>query len=368
MEKRPFLILLLPLILASLACQFGQQPDGASTEAENGQSAIATTIANISPFDEEETALKNVVGQSRANPLAPGTIVKEGIWEVEVLETERGEAAWQAVHLANVNNQLPPEGWEYLNAKLRIKNNELSSDESSFISTLTGDNRVQYHSFDTGVVSPEPRLETYLAGRTESTGWDTFIVRENEDNLMFVLDYLGDYDDPTIYLAIEAGASVTVDKETMMNIARTDLGTVQEQPVPFGQTATGEDWQLIVLDVRTGEDAWQQVLEENQFNDPPEDGMEYITVKLRARYIGLNEEGENIDDYSFFVRTNSGIEFDAPSVVEPEPTLDYHIYPGGEAEGWIVLTVPEKTKNLTMFFSPDSSGANDRYLSLGQGR
>lgn len=366
--KRPLFLFLIPLILASLACQTGQQPGSESTEAENGQSAIATTIADISPFGEDKEASENIIGITRANPFPPETIIKEGQWTIELLETERGEPAWQAVHLANPNNQLPPDGWEYLNAKLRIKNNELTTDESSLSISVTGDGRVKYPAYESSVVSPEPQLDTYLPGRTESEGWETFIVRKNEDNLMFVFSYYGDYDDPPLYLAIEDDAAVTVDEATMMSMTRTELGTTQDQPVPFGQTATGEDWQLIVLDVKTGDDAWNLVLEENQFNDPPEEGMEYIMVKLRARYIGLKEEGENIDDYSFFVRTNSGNEFDAPSVVEPEPNLDHHIYPGGEAEGWIVLTVPEKTKNLTLYFSPDSSGANDRYLSLGQGR
>jgi hypothetical protein len=369
-EKRPFLfIFFIILILPSLACQVGQQVEtNEGTEADRGKGAVATAVAGISDIVEGEEEPEYKAGETRAKPLPPGTSIKEGQWSIDVVEIERGEAAWQAVHLANPNNQLPPDGWEYLNVKLRIKNHELSSDESSFPYYVTGDNRVKYASYDFSVVSPEPALDTYIPGRTESEGWDTILIHENEDNLMFVFEDLESYDDPPIYLAIKEGASVTVDEEMLLGIARTDFGTTQDQPVPFGQTATGEDWQLIVLDVIKGEAAWEKIIEENQFNDPPEAGMEYIMAKLRIRYIGLNEHGQYIRDDAFSIRTNSGNEFETPSLVEPEPDLDFDLYPGGEAEGWVVLTAPEKTKDLALFFSPDASGANDRYLSLGQGR
>jgi hypothetical protein len=169
-------------------------------------------------------------------------------------------------------------------------------------------------------------------------------------------------------MAVEEGAAIIMDEAMLLGMTRTEFGTSQDQPVPFGQTATGEDWQLIVLDVLKGEAAWEKIVEENQFNDPPEAGMEYIMVKLRVRYIGLKEHGQYISGDAFSIRTNSGTEFEVPSLVDPQPNLAFNLYPGGEAEGWIVLTAPEKTKNLALYFSPDTSGANDRYLSLGQGR
>lgn len=368
-QKRPLSLLLLLLILPTLACQFGQQAGTATnTEAENGQSAIATTIAELSPFAEKESTAQPSLGESRANPLPPGTDIKKGNWSVEILETNRGETAWQAIHRVNSNNQLPPEGWEYFNVKMRIKNNELSTDKSSLYFYITGDNRIQYAFYQSGVVSPEPQLENYIPGRTESEGWESFLIQENEHNLMFVFEDIETYEDPPTYLAIEEGANIPIDDDMIQSITRTEFGTSQAQPVPYGQTATGEDWQIIVKDVLRGESAWNEIFEENQFNDPPESDMEYIMVKLHVRYIGFDEHGEHISDRPFTLHTNTGTEFDVPSLVDPEPTLNYTLYPGGEAEGWIVLTAPADTKDPTLFFSPDASGANNRYLSLGQGR
>jgi len=89
-----------------------------------------------------------------------------------------------------------------------------------------------------------------------------------------------------------------------------------------------------------------------------------------VRYIGLADGEHNVSDSAFTLLANSGAELDSPSVVSPEPELYFDLYAGGEAAGWIVLQAPEEAKNLVLYFNPayDGSGANGRYLSLGQGR
>lgn len=374
-DKRPFLIILLValfLILLLLftfwAYQMGQQVGNPlHTAAEGSQNPITTTMTEISPSNNSIDTAENAEtpsGTVRVNPLSAGSLIERHGWTIELLAFERGQTAWQTLHATHAPNPVPPEGKEYLNIKLRIRNN--TNEKTFFSFALTGDSLRKYYGFDHYLVSPKPWLEQTVPIGKESVGWDTFIVQENEQNLMLVFD-IGDYDDPPIYLALAEGTTIPFDP-SMVNIARTDLGVNQDQPVPFGQVATGEDWQLVVLDVIKGEEAWTRILDTNQFNDPPEAGMEYIMVKLRVRYIGTNDEGEAVSYAPFSMMTTSGDEFGHTAVVQPKPELDYILYPGGEAEGWIVLTVPEKAKNLTLFFSPDSSGANDRYLSLGQGR
>ncbi|MBE2221140.1 MAG: hypothetical protein IAF02_06345 [Anaerolineae bacterium] len=378
LDKRPFIIILLTtfilillLVFTVFAYQIGVragQQNGRenSSEERNEQQAsvMPTSNAKLPPLTNTENP-EDTVGNTRTNPLPVGSVIEAHQWTIEVLEKERGDQAWQTLHAAHPYNQVPAAGKEYLNIKLRIQNNDLT--EEKFLSFgLTGDSRIKYYSHENNLISPEPLLERFVPGRTEYEGWETFVIQENEENLMLVFD-IGEYNDPPIYLALEENAAIPFNK-TMVNITRTDLGIDPNQPVPFGQTATGEDWQIIVLDVVKGEDAWARILETNQFNDPPEAGMEYIMIKLAARYIGLADEGENISYSPFTIRTISGNEFDPASVVEPEPALDYNLYPGGEAEGWIVLAVPEEMKDFMLFFSPDYSGANDRYLSLGQGR
>ncbi len=373
MSKRPFFIimligffLILLLVLTFFAYQIGRRAGEQSEVGENekGQNAIATTIAGISPFNNSEENIENSIGTIRTNPHPAGSIVDAHQWTIEVIEVERGDSAWQSLHNAHPYNEVPLAGEEYLNVKLRVNNNALQEEFFSF--GLTGDALIKYLSHENSLISPEPWLERTVPARKEFEGWETFVIQEDEGNLMLIFD-IGDYDDPPVYLALEEGAHISFD-ESMVNITRTDLGITEEQPVPFGQTATGEDWQVIVQDYVKGDEAWEIILDENQFNDPPEDGMEYLMIKLWMRYIGANDEGANINYRPFTILTNSGKEFDNASVVVPEPALDYTVYPGGEVEGWIVMNIPEKPKSMMLYFSPDKSGANDRYLSLGQGR
>lgn len=366
-EKRPFLFILLCLWAVSLACRFEQAlpPFVAqeSSEEMEGETAVSPTqLPQQEPPDAAPT------GSSRANPYPPGTSITLNDWEVEVLDILRGDPAWQEIHLANSNNKQAPPGWEYLLLKIRLKNNSASEENQYFSIHVTGNGRVLHYSFNHSVVPPAPELAYHLVGGEESSGWHSLLIKQGEGNLMLYLEDGENYETPPVYLALEEGAAITVDRETLLNIPPSELGLSPQQPVPFGQTATGEDWQVIVLDVVRGDAAYQTLLKVNQFNDPPAEGMEYILVKLRVRYIGLQETEQYINERAFSLYDAAGSEYKSPSVVDPDPNLMYQLYAGGEADGWIVLQAPVETKNITLLFSPDNSGANERYLSLGQGR
>ena len=70
----------------------------------------------------------------------------------------------------------------------------------------------------------------------------------------------------------------------------------------YDYTIRNKDWEASVLETVRGEGAWLMVEDANMFNDPPEEGMEYITVKFRVRHIGTGEGYESIDG-SFFNST-----------------------------------------------------------------
>lgn len=360
-RRRNLVTLLAGLAFFLLACQLSSVAiTPAATAVPGPQPEAATNVATPTPLP----------GSSRANPISRGQTAVVGQFAITILETLRGDAAWQEIHLANRNNTPPPAGWEYLLVNLRAANTASSPEKGYLGLHVTGDGRVVHFSFNSGVVPPEPALDTELVGGAESSGWAAYLIREGEGNLMLVVEDYTNYDTPTTYLAIDESAAITVDRETMLGYTPTDLGLDRAQPVPFGQTATAEDWQIIVDDVITGPKAWEIVLDANQFNDPPPAGMMYVLVNVRARYIGLADGEHNISDSAFTLIANSGAELARPSIVSPEPELFFDLYPGGETSGWIVLQAPEEAKNLVLYFNPayDQSGANGRYLSLGQGR
>jgi hypothetical protein len=359
---------LLCLSCLSLACQLSSVvlTPTAVPRAESGVAVGGSDSSLLN--DTQEASL--LPGYSRANPLPVGQTAVAGQYAVTILETMRGDDAWQEIHLVNANNPPAPEGQEYLLVKMRVVDNGSSEEADSIGLHVTGDGRVVHFSFDSGVVSPEPALETDLAGGETSEGWEAYLIRQDESNLMLIMEDYTHFDTPNTYLAVEEGASIAVDRETMLGITPTDLGTDAANPAPFGQTATAEDWQIIVTDVLWGEQAWEVVLDANQFNDPPPEGMMYVLVNVRVRYIGLADGEHNVSDSAFTLLTSTGEEMTSPSVVSPEPELFFDLYAGGEVTGWIVLQAPQEAKNLALYFNPayDGSGVNGRYLSLGQGR
>jgi len=53
-------------------------------------------------------------------------------------------------------------------------------------------------------------------------------------------------------------------------------------------------------------------------------------------------------------------------VVAPAPALDVNLYPGGEAEGWVVVSAPPDEKGLVLNIKPlfSFSESNARYVAV----
>jgi hypothetical protein len=353
-----FLIALLLLMLSALACQHTSLVKQPTSPAE---SVLPTPAAAAS-------ATPSLPGLSRVNPM-PGTEPASLTnWEVHVLETVRGDDAWQMIQVANQSNEPPAPGEEYLLLRMRVRNKRVDEEKNSIGLHVTGNSLVLHFGFDAGVVEPEPWLETHLAGGAESEGWNAYRIRQDEGNLMLVIEDYFNLDEPTRYLALDEGASIETPIEALHSIKPTELGTEPAQPLPLGQIATSEDWQLRVREVVIGQEAWQMIIDANQFNDPPAEGMKYVLARVWVRYIGLQESGKNISGYSFTAGFGVETEYERPVVVEPEPELYAYLFPGGEAEGWVALQAPASQDELLLIFSPSFAGTeiNRRYLSLVQ--
>jgi hypothetical protein len=300
-------------------------------------------------------------------PFPAGEVASVPGWDVQVRELVRGDEAWQMVQAANMFNDPPLPGFEYvvlrLSAKSTAEDDELHEiGESDFF--VTGSGLVKR----TGgsVVDPEPQFDGEMFAGGEIEGWATYSVGEGEDQLILVYDPLFAFDEDVLrFIAINEGASIGVSPE-LADIEPTDVGTSRGNAVPFGETATSEDWQLEVLEVVRGEEAWNRILDANQFNDPPPQGAEYVLTKVRVRYIGTADETVNISGSAFQSTGSANVMYDTPSVVDPEPALDAYLYPGGEYEGWVTVLAAEGEEGMILVFEPlfDWSDENVRYLSL----
>jgi hypothetical protein len=316
------------------------------------------------------TALPTAVpqGQSRSNPLPNAGPITFKNWEVEILETVTGEKAWHVLQAANQFNDPPPDGWEYLLVRYRIRNLSIDSDNKPLGLHVTGDaNRIHY-SFDYSAVTPDPTLETYLPGGAESEGWESYLIRSGQEDLMVVVDDQFNFDLPYHFIALTDESRITVNTELLDSLTPTAIGSHPNEPALVGQVVTSDDWQISIVETYAGEEAWQRILDANQFNDPLSSGMIFVLVKIRMRYIGHDEKGVNVSTYTdtFALLDGSDVAQEAPRVVEPEPDLDGYLFPGGELEGWLALQVPEESFiGSRLLFQPSTNIVDNlRYLSL----
>jgi hypothetical protein len=318
-------------------------------------------------MEEVETAV-SAPGYTRSNPLPANTAHTFDNWQIEILDSVRGEKAYHAVLAANQFNDPPLDGWEYLLVKYRVRSLYRGSDEESLGLHISGDANVLHYSFDTSAVAPDPSLDTYLPGGAVSEGWEVYQVLIGEENLLVMVDDLSDYEQPEQFIALEEGNRVVVNEELVASLTPTDVGTDPSEPALVGQVVTTEDWQISVLEVYSGEPAWERIIEANQFNDPPEEGMVYILLKMRLRYVGLDEAGVDVSLWNdiFTLIDNENNRYEVPSVVEPEPELDGRLFPGGTLEGWMVIQAPASIlpESRLLFQPRDNPVDNLRYMSL----
>ncbi|NKQ35516.1 MAG: DUF4352 domain-containing protein [Chloroflexi bacterium] len=308
------------------------------------------------------------LGLSPAKPLPSGQPIQTDNWTIEVRQFLRGEAAWEMLAAANRLNEPPSSGEEYVLIQFHLQNNNADPEEKSIGLALTGSRRVRYNSFDAHMVTPQPYLQSSLPGGGEMDGWYAYRVGQGETDLLLVVDEWLNYEDEILYAALTENAAVTAPVAELSAIQATDLGQSLAAAAPYKEPVTTTGWQVRVTDVVQGDAAWEMVREANQFNDPPPDGMMYVAVKLWARYIGLNEDGESIDKFMFDLANERGKTWERLVVVSPSPGFAYHLYPGGEAEGWFVLQAPADSRNLILVFTPHNR-SETRYLSLlGYGR
>jgi len=161
-------------------------------------------------------------------------------------------------------------------------------------------------------------------------------VGQEEGNLILIIDDLMSFvEDRVRTIALDEGASVSIPAD-LSGIEPTDLGTDRDHPAPLGETVTTKDWQVTLLEVARGDEAWLMVQEANEFNDPPAEGMEYIAVHVQARNIST-EDSPTLVDGTWFRATGIGkVLYDWPIVVDPSPVLECDLFPGGECQGWLV--------------------------------
>lgn len=120
-----------------------------------------------------------------------------------------------------------------------------------------------------------------------------------------------------------------------------ELGT-RDNPLELGTRIAMGDWTLAVTDVTL--DATDAVMAENEFNDPPADGRQFVMFHVEAIYEG-EDSGTAWLDFSWGIVGSQGNTFatgmDDYCGVIPEPLDDTgETFPGGSVDGNVCISVP----------------------------
>src|SRR5690625_1268979 len=121
-----------------------------------------------------------------------------------------------------------------------------------------------------------------------------------------------------------------------------EAGT-RENPFRIDDPVGNDDW-----DIQLGEpyEAWDEVRAENQFNDPPGEGMEFWILPVTVTYVG-EETGDPFWDLDFGFVGDDSRTYDDDCGVIPDELYDVgEVYPDGEASANVCLEVPEGAPGL----------------------
>lgn len=128
----------------------------------------------------------------------------------------------------------------------------------------------------------------------------------------------------------------------------------RETPFPLGTTVKSDEWEVTIKDVTL--DATDEVMGENQFNEEPASGNQYMLVDVEVKYVGSDPAGAmpmfTIDYVSPGGNTFSGA--DSSAVAPDEIDQFKNLYEGASTSGTVAIQVPsEDVENGVLAVSPD---------------
>lgn len=140
------------------------------------------------------------------------------------------------------------------------------------------------------------------------------------------------------------------------NTAQDDQGT-RANPYPLGTEISQGDWTVAINGVTP--DATDQILAENQFNEPPAEGSQYLMVNITATYNGTDPEGATPWVRAEYVTADGNtISSSDAMVVEPDSFDSLStLYEGASTTGNYAFAVPSDTAlEGTVAITPDMFG------------
>jgi hypothetical protein len=342
----------------ALACQ----STGARDRPESADRSSAAPPSKVAVAPREPSKPPEP-GTLPSVPLPVGSVVELPTFRTTVLDFERGEAASHALHAASSANPSAPSGREYALVRLRVTGVAPGSWVGCKDFRVVGANRTVYP--QAGQLPPEPPLASEVVQADKVfEGWCTYSIQSSDRALMMMIN------DPDVrystvarYVALEQGASLARFSPGV-DAAAQPIGKSPSTPVEPGSEVVTRDWSVKVVDVVRGEDARQLVESANSRNQPPAEGLEFVAIKLHARYHGRSGQTGLLSSSEFQVIGRNGEPYENPIVLDVTPRLSRTLFPGGEHTGWAVFQIDPADSNAVLRFKPYFPDVDVRYLSL----
>ena len=137
-------------------------------------------------------------------------------------------------------------------------------------------------------------------------------------------------------------------------------------PVQFqynGATSFSAEMQL--TEVLRGEAAWNKIYAENQFNSKPNDGYEYVLVKVAIQVSSVEDDKALVlSDFDFKAFSGTNEELPSNAVVLPEPKFEGKLYAEGSKEGYIAVQVEKDDPSPKLAYKLSLDGSSGIWFSL----
>jgi hypothetical protein len=170
-------------------------------------------------------------------------------------------------------------------------------------------------------------------------------------------------------------ASATPEATAILQPTNGPSGTSSQNPAPRDETIATADWEFAVVETHRGADAITMLGEASDFNkENPDPAMEYVLVKVHAKYVGTDSGTHHIDNNFFRGMDSTGNLYDKVSTIDvdpPDPSISSFddLTAVAEVEGWAVIQVRKDDPNIMLVILPRENGLalgeeTIRYISL----
>ena len=310
------------------------------------------------------------IGITRANPVPLGEVAEAGPLEIQVLEVLAGADAVAAVLGASPMNSEPRDGTTYVAVNLLVRNagkNPLWVNNDDF--GLTGDTGLVRRFL--GALPPAPPLDQMLGPGEEATGWVALSAGADEASLLLLFDSVsigGNWADRV--LALQEGAAMPDAAQRTVDV--NSAGSDPTVPLGFGAAAVTEQWAVELIDVVTGEGAFNIVDYRSGALGVEDavaaDGPLWVALQFRVTNAAAGGAEAWFPTSAFVLADESGnAVLDVATLTPPHPDAAGGYYPRGTRAGWVMFDVPlEYTTALVRFlpFAHTTETPDPRYFSF----